>query len=119
VTREELHLMEETCLAQGNDAARLLRGVLLPWLEQRDNLLCELSVEDSEWPETAIENKTCRKRLKNMRVLMRLAKGYAECLPNDLPTTTPIIWAMLDDLAVQYGYTRQVNWKYGFAVGVR
>jgi hypothetical protein len=48
-----------------------------------------------------------------------LAKGYAECLPNDLPTTTPIIWAMLDDLAVQYGYTRQVNWKYGLAVGVR
>lgn len=79
------------------------------WLDQRDRVLCNLSVEDGEWPEPV--KGSCRKQLKRMGRLMKLAEEYAEQLGEDGLEGRDIVWKALDELAGKYGYTRGVNWS--------
>lgn len=89
----------------GAHTVELLKSTALVWLDLRDRLLADLSVEDGEWPETVPVN-----RLKEMNRLMKALGYHASSLAAG-PEHNSVIWFILDEQARLHGYTIEVNWS--------
>jgi hypothetical protein len=83
-----------------------LEAACLLYLEERDNLLCEMSAHDGEWP---ANSGFKRERRKKMKWLMRIVKNEADGLAA-AEDQYWLICGVLEAIAKKHGYA-PVVWQ--------
>ncbi len=98
-TVDQMEALRSKGLCESRYLQRIEAAALL-FLNERDDLLCEMSRNDGEWP-----NRTgiARKRVKRMKVLRGILEDQADGLVA-YEDTTELIWGVLDRICEEYGF---------------